>query len=244
MALLEQLIRYGQDLEDYNNTTFGSAESTSIKSDKNDRSAGAVRTLAPRPADPEVRQQLKELKLGLDEVRDEASSARSEMDSRLDSFKVGLSALRTQFEEEMEEVKESADNDQKRFGRVEQMQKSLQAQIDVLQVKPKSIYKILNAVCIILCNKCVFKNRTKFKRWGRSYTKQSPSRKVYFYTVQSMVEYCTLHVIFHTTQLPRNKSLLLCAPCARRPSRAPPAFRFLPLFLLRWRTSRVNKVTT
>ena len=142
VALLEQLIRYGQDLEDYNNTTtFGSAESESNKSDKNDRSSGvAVRTLAPRPADPEVRQQLKELKLGLDEVRDETSSARSEMDSRLDSFKVSLAALRTQFEDEVEEMKESADNDQKRFGRVEQMQKSLQKQIDVLQVS-------MNPVC-------------------------------------------------------------------------------------------------
>lgn len=112
VSLLEQLIRYGQDLEDYG----VAASSQAAMSDK----PGSARSqLNPRPADPDVRAKLKDMKTDIEALREEAAAARTEFDSRLEASKVALHALRTQFEEEIEEVKESAEEEHRRNKRYE-----------------------------------------------------------------------------------------------------------------------------
>jgi chromosome segregation ATPase len=100
VALLEQLVRYGQDLEDQTIAAgasgFGSSQTQ----------AGSPRAMAPRPADPDTRAKLVELKGLVDGVCADNASQRAEFEARLDAFKVGLAALRKQYEDEVEEIKE------------------------------------------------------------------------------------------------------------------------------------------
>jgi hypothetical protein len=108
VALLEQLVRYGQDLEDQTIAAgvagFGSSQG---------QAASSPRVMAPRPADPDTRAKLTELRGLVDSVSADTAAQRAEFEARLDAFKVSLAALRKQYEDEVEEIKEISQSQQR-----------------------------------------------------------------------------------------------------------------------------------
>jgi hypothetical protein len=116
VSLLEQLIRYGQDLEDQ---TLASSAVHVLGSASGDSKAGSPRgsSLGPRPADPDLRARVAELRLTVESLSAEFLSQRAEADSQLDAFKVGLAALRKQYEEEVQEIRETQEDQQRMVNR-------------------------------------------------------------------------------------------------------------------------------
>ena len=128
VALQEQLLRYGSDVEDFSaernggggngsggnsaKSKFGGDGRGDDREDYNSsasmlgRADDSLSTSSSRAAaDADLRAKINVLQATVDSTRSEGASMRLEFDTRLDAFKVALAALRTQYEADVETLR-------------------------------------------------------------------------------------------------------------------------------------------